>query len=79
MFVKHNFSYVYQKMVVFSSIQIPLAMVQEFPENVQQELLLPTIFIHFYLVLMKKTAGKIKIISFPFSGVIRTFWKPLCF
>lgn len=73
MFLKYYFSYVYQKMVVFTSIQTPLAMVQEFLENVQQELLLPTILIHFYLFLMKKTAGKMKIIVFPFSDVIRTF------
>lgn len=59
-------------MVVFSSIQTPLAVIQEFLENTQQELLLPTIFIHFYLALMKKTAGNMKIILFPFSGVIRT-------
>lgn len=79
MFLKYYFSYVYQKMFVLSSIQTPLAMVQEFLENMQQELLLPTIFVHFYLVLMKKTAVKIKIILFPSSGIIRTFWEPLCF
>lgn len=73
MFLKYYFSYVYQKMVALSSIQIPLAVVQKFLENVQHKLLLPTIFVHFYFVLMKKTAVKMKIILFPSSDVIRTF------
>lgn len=60
-------------MVVFSSIQMPLAMVQEFLENMQQELLIPIIFMLFYLVLMKKTAGKLfyflfQVLSEPFES-----------